>query len=148
MSLRGAVIIVQDGKLALIRRERQGRVYYVIPGGGVEPDETVEDAARREAREELGFDVRLGRLAAIIEAPRNERSEQHYFLAEIVGGEFGSGDGAELTELPKSERGTYTPVWLPLSDLASYDVYPREVALAVATGRISEQAAPLRFVIE
>lgn len=90
--------------------------------------------------------MRLGRLAAIVEAPRNERSEQHYFLAEIVGGEFGSGDGAELAGLPKSESGTYTPVWLPLSDLTSYDVWPREVALAVAAGQLTTRREPLRII--
>jgi 8-oxo-dGTP diphosphatase len=64
MRRRGAVILIQGGKVALIRRERAGRIYYLFPGGGAEGDETPEQAAVREAREELGLTVALTRLVA------------------------------------------------------------------------------------
>jgi len=56
---RARIVLVDHGKLALIKRVRDGRTYYLFPGGGVEEGETPQDAARREAFEELGVEVEL-----------------------------------------------------------------------------------------
>jgi len=42
---------------------------YALPGGFVEIGETVEEAARREAREETGLEVRLGQLLGVYSDP-------------------------------------------------------------------------------
>ena len=34
MRNRGAVVIVENEKVALIRREKMGRIYFVFPGDG------------------------------------------------------------------------------------------------------------------
>ena len=52
---RGAAIIVQEGKIALIKRIREDETYYVFPGGGIEEGETAEEAMKREIYEELGY---------------------------------------------------------------------------------------------
>jgi len=57
--MRAAVVIVENGRVALIERVRDGRTYFVFPGGGVEVGETPENAAVREAEEELGVNVKL-----------------------------------------------------------------------------------------
>ena len=49
MRNRGAVILVENDKVALIRRTWDGIVYYVFPGGGIEDGETPEEATKREA---------------------------------------------------------------------------------------------------
>lgn len=51
---RGAAIIVQEGKIALIKRIQEDETYYVFPGGGIEEGETPEEATKREIFEELG----------------------------------------------------------------------------------------------
>jgi 8-oxo-dGTP pyrophosphatase MutT (NUDIX family) len=56
---RGSVVIIEDGKVALIERMKNGNHYYVFPGGGVEKGETPEQTAIREAFEELGVTVKI-----------------------------------------------------------------------------------------
>ena len=57
---RAGVLVVRDGRLAVVEHVSQRRRYWVIPGGGIEGGETIPDAAQREAEEELGVAVRLG----------------------------------------------------------------------------------------
>lgn len=58
MRNRGSVVISQGSKVCLIKRVRDNSVYFVFPGGGIEAD-TPEQAAKREAFEELGVTVEL-----------------------------------------------------------------------------------------
>lgn len=62
---RGAAIIVQGGKIALIKRIRKGETYYVFPGGGIEEGEIPEEATKREAYEELGVHIEVEHLWSI-----------------------------------------------------------------------------------
>ncbi len=66
-----AVLIVRDGRVLLGRRgpgvRAPGR--WSFPAGFVERGEVVEAAAIREAREEVGLDVELGPVLALLSAP-------------------------------------------------------------------------------
>ena len=55
------VFLVRDGMLLLVRHTYQDAWY--LPGGGVEGGETLEEAIRREAAEEVGAE--LGELDAV-----------------------------------------------------------------------------------
>src|SRR5579872_798061 len=50
-----------DGRFALIRKPSYPSELFRPPSGGVEPGESFEDGARREAWEETGLDIRLDR---------------------------------------------------------------------------------------
>jgi NADH pyrophosphatase NudC (nudix superfamily) len=53
-----AAILELDGKVLLIRRAKEpGKGRLDLPGGFVDPDETVEQAVRREVREELNIEI-------------------------------------------------------------------------------------------
>jgi 8-oxo-dGTP diphosphatase len=57
----GAVVRDDAGRLLLIRRGHEpSRGLWSLPGGRVEPGETLEAAVVREVREETGLDVRVG----------------------------------------------------------------------------------------
>ena len=120
MSYRAAIILLQDDKIALVERHRAGLHYFTFPGGHVEPGEAPEQAAVREANEELGLDVAVRRLLAEIWW---NHKPQFYYLAEAVGGSFGTGTGEEIHH-PRPDRGTYQPVWVPLKDLLTLPVLP------------------------
>jgi 8-oxo-dGTP diphosphatase len=129
--LRAGVIVLSEGRLALIERIRDGERYFLFPGGGVEPGETPAQAARREAFEELGLDVRVGRLVATV---RHRGREQRYFLAETVGGRFGTGGGAEMGSSAR-DAGSYRAVRVPLSRLPRLPVHPRALADLIRASR-------------
>ncbi|MBV9470491.1 MAG: NUDIX domain-containing protein [Abitibacteriaceae bacterium] len=140
--LRSGVIIIEDDKVALIERVNARGTYYLFPGGGVEAGETSEAAAKRESWEELGVEIELMGLVAVV---RFGCSEQHYHLARIVGGIFGSGTGEEFTSTPDSPAGTYRPVWLERSRLQQYNVRPVALAELVVAGSLQAGSALLRI---
>ena len=126
--MRAAVIVVDGGSVALIERVRDGRRYYLVPGGQVGPGEAAEDAAVREAREELGLDVEITRLVA---RATFEGSEQRYYLARRTGGEFGAGHGDEMSGEDFPGSGSYRAVLWPVATLATIDVRPAQLAKSV-----------------
>ena len=125
MRNRAGIILIEDGKLALIERHKQGRHYFAFPGGGVDEGETDEQAAVREAEEELGIRVEIIHKAAEIHR-RNKRG-QVYFRVSWVSGEFGTGTGEEYGEV-NEWNGTYAPVWMPLDEVLVKNVVPRGLA--------------------
>ncbi len=56
-----------SGELLLMQRSDNG--HWCLPGGRVEPGESVQAAALREVREETGWDVDLGRLVGVYSDP-------------------------------------------------------------------------------
>jgi 8-oxo-dGTP diphosphatase len=52
--------VVRDGQLLLVRRaSRHGRGNWQLPGGFIEPDETIEQAVVREVAEETGVTAQV-----------------------------------------------------------------------------------------
>ena len=128
MRTRAGIVLIEDGKVALIERHRAGLDYFVFPGGGVIEGETPEQGAVREALEELGVEVAIKQKVAIIHFGQ---STQIYFLAERIGGEFGSGTGEEYTDSDPNDpdEGIYIPVWMDIDELPRHEkVFPADVA--------------------
>jgi mutator protein MutT len=88
--IKVASCIISDdyGRFLLLHRYATEESRWETPGGKVEEEETLEDAAVREMREELGIaviiDVKLG--TAVVELPDNDY-EITWFRAKIVGGQ-------------------------------------------------------------
>ena len=94
-----------DGRLLLVRGSDTGT--WQMVGGAVEPDETPEDAARREAAEETGLELQLTGIRGVIGGPRFNHTYPNgdrvafvstMFDARIVSGEPRP-DGEETTEV-------------------------------------------------
>jgi len=85
-----AVLVVDDEDRLLlgIRDKEPHRGKWVLPGGRIEPFETIEDAARREILEEAGLEIRVGRRIDVVEIidPPHEHRVIVYTLASPVGG--------------------------------------------------------------
>lgn len=107
----GIVAQVRDGRIHIALTREVGLAGYVIPKGGVEPGETLEQAARREILEEAG----LTELKLVDKLGVRERLDvhkerwiiAHYFLFVTE---------QDLQE-PTDRANHYDPRWFPLDEL-------------------------------
>jgi 8-oxo-dGTP diphosphatase len=120
---RGSAVIIENNKVALIERVKDGITYYVFPGGGIEAGETPEEATKREAYEELGVTIKVNECFATV----NYNGKQYFFMAEILEGVFGTGQGEEFKR-NTSERGTYKPMWIDIDQSRNLDIKPIQIA--------------------
>ncbi len=65
----GAVLLVLDGDDRLLIMKRSDSGLWGVPGGAVELGEVIEDAAKRETREEVGLEVGEMSLFGVFSGP-------------------------------------------------------------------------------
>ena len=105
-------VIVDRGRTVLIRRGTEPLLgQWSIPGGTIEIGETLEEAVRRELREETGLEVRVLELIELFDriylengaVPSQDKKKPRYhyviadYLCEMVGGEARA--GSDVTDL-------------------------------------------------
>lgn len=115
--IRSAVLLLEDGRVLLVRHEKEGRSYWLLPGGGVEFGEAAPEAARRETLEETGLEVEIGALVLVAEtiAPDASRHVLHLvFDARRLGGELTVGQEDRLAEAR----------FVPLAELDDLALHP------------------------
>jgi ADP-ribose pyrophosphatase YjhB (NUDIX family) len=65
IEVRIQVVCYARGRILCARHEKRGRAYWVLPGGHLDPGETLWRAAVRELEEEAGITLHAGRLWAV-----------------------------------------------------------------------------------
>lgn len=80
-----AIILNEDASQTLLILRADFRIWGLV-GGSIDPRETPEQAAVREAREETGFDITVERLAGTYFRPQLN-DKRFVFIARICGGE-------------------------------------------------------------
>jgi ADP-ribose pyrophosphatase YjhB (NUDIX family)/GNAT superfamily N-acetyltransferase len=131
------VIRDRDGRLLLVKRADDGT--WCLPGGRLEPGESLTDCAVRECREETGLTVVVTGLFGVYSDPRDQvhtypdgdriQVTAVAFSAEVLGGEPAAVDPLEITasayfapsELPPQIMGCDAPI---VADAVSRGVPP------------------------
>ncbi|MFF3324939.1 NUDIX hydrolase [Streptomyces sp. NPDC002889] len=104
-----AIITSGDKVLMIRRRQREGKLSWAFPGGGIEQGETPEQAAVRETLEETALEVKAVRVLGNRIHP-DTGADMTYVACEPVAGEARVEDAEELAEV----------AWIRLDDIPTY----------------------------
>jgi|SRR5579859_2117545 len=144
-NIRTRTIVLYQGCVLLHPPGKDGSYEaWKLPGGGLEPNESLADCARREVLEETGITVRVGKIAFLVEwiVPRYTQAPE--------GGE-GHGYGLEVyhyasPEEPLSEpqpefAGEPVARWVPFAEVPHLPVWP--IQLKDLCQQLSEGLEPV-----
>ncbi len=80
----GIILNADQSQVLLVKRK--DNAVWVLPGGGVESEETPEEALFREIKEETGFEVRIVRKCAEYEPINRLAAFTSVFICQISSG--------------------------------------------------------------
>lgn len=124
-------VIIEDGRLLTVemRHVEQG-TFLVLPGGGQIHGETLEDALRRECREELGVEIEIGNVVYVREylgwshdfcqRHREFHQLEVVFRCRLARGERVSGHVI-------GDRNQIGVRWVPLAELRTANFFPAKL---------------------
>jgi ADP-ribose pyrophosphatase YjhB (NUDIX family) len=115
--IRIAALIVKDDRILLAEHEKNGKRYYLLPGGGMEYGESIEEAIKRELIEEAGLPIAVGDLLWTVDSVPPDL--HRHVLNLIVEARALS---EELTPTP--DRVLRDIVWVPLAELERTTLFP------------------------
>ncbi|WP_162527368.1 NUDIX domain-containing protein [Casimicrobium huifangae] len=132
------VIIEHEDRVLLVCHVKPGAYdFWVAPGGGVKGAETLETAATREAREEAGVEVAIGKLLYIEEFFSPEcRTVKFWFAARLTGGHL------DCTHPEAVAEHITEAAWHPLVSLNQLTVFPEMLTTRYVTDREMGLQAP------
>jgi 8-oxo-dGTP diphosphatase len=98
--IRVGTVVERDGALLLVRHEKRGREpYWVLPGGRLEPGETIPECAKRELLEETGLEGRFVGVLYVSEfLAENRHTVDVTARVEVLSGEAQLGSDPEVEE--------------------------------------------------
>lgn len=115
--IRVAGVATRGDRILLVKHERDGRQYYLLPGGGLEWGETCAQGLAREFEEELSLKVAVGPLLFLNESiePRGRRHILNLtFRVRLAGG----------TLRLHADRRLKAAEWVHRRDLMRLTFYP------------------------
>ncbi|MGB4270465.1 MAG: NUDIX hydrolase [Spirochaetota bacterium] len=115
--IRVAGLVVEENKILMIAHKKGSEIYWLLPGGGVEYHEALDEALKREFIEELGLTVEVGDIALIADSiePHGKRH-----IINIVFWCYLKNNSIRLGD----EKILYDFSFKPVSELADVVMYP------------------------
>lgn len=126
-------LIIRDGHLLAVQMRDERGDFFILPGGGQQPGETLADAVRRECAEELGAAVAVHDLRYVREHVAEAPHRVEFTFRCTLLTEPGAG------VLP--DDGQVALTWLPLAQLPRARFYP--LGLRPLLGRDAPDGAPV-----
>jgi len=88
MRVRAGAILIQNDKILLAEHHKKNDSYFVLPGGTVDPRETIEETLIREIKEEAGLSVTVKKLVLVHQFvdKKSRQDVQFIFTVQLTGG--------------------------------------------------------------
>jgi ADP-ribose pyrophosphatase YjhB (NUDIX family) len=105
--IRVSAVLRREDRILLIRQEKPGREYWLVPGGGVKAGETLLQAVQRELSEECGIDedLPLEGPIAVVESISPDRAPAKHVVHIIFAGHLGDRSLEAVTSRDAAIRG-------------------------------------------
>ncbi len=121
--IRVAAVIAHEDSLLLVRHQKPERQpYWVLPGGRLEPGESIPECGVREVREETGLDATFSGILYVSEFMREGRHTVDITVLMVAEGETRLGSDPEA--VPGSEPTLSELRWVGLEELDELDLLP------------------------
>jgi ADP-ribose pyrophosphatase YjhB (NUDIX family) len=121
MAQAARAIIVEDGKILVMYRNKYGSEYFTLVGGRAADGEAPEQALAREVKEETGLDVTAARLV-FIEEHAEPYNQQYIYICNIAPhGDVAVQDTSEEGQMNRIELNVHKPLWV---STVSFDRLP------------------------
>jgi 8-oxo-dGTP diphosphatase len=122
--IRVGAVVEREGALLLVRHQKPDRdPYWVLPGGRLEPDETIPECAEREVAEETGLSARFSRVLYVSEFLREGRHTVDVIARMEAEGDARLGSDPEVA--PGSEPTLRELRWVGAEELEEIELLPR-----------------------
>jgi len=125
-------IVVRDNQLLVMHRNNQGKAYYNIIGGGIEPGESHEEALLREVDEETSIKIRNPR--PVFTQMAGAHGLHHVYVCEYVSGEPHLRPDSREAALHAQGKNLYQPLWLDVKAFASVPFVSESLRQAILHG--------------
>jgi 8-oxo-dGTP diphosphatase len=127
-SVRVAVVAKRGGALLLVRHQKPDRdPYWVLPGGRLEPGETIPECAKRELAEETGLTARFSGVLYVGEFLREGRHTIDVVARVTLEGNDDAVLGSD-PEVAPGDQPTLSEVrWVSMDELRGIELLPDAV---------------------
>ena len=122
--IRVGAVVEREGTLLLVRHQKPDRdPYWVLPGGRLEPDETIPECAEREVAEETRLSARFSGVLYVSEFLREGRHTVDVIARMEAEGDARLGSDPEVA--PGSEPTLRELRWVGAEELEEIELLPR-----------------------
>jgi len=143
---RVCAIVVKNNAVLMVQHKSRDQIYWITPGGGLEFDETIPQAAEREVLEETHVKVKFEKIICISDffahrVLKNHPKKLHiidiFVKAKYISGEVKLGRDPEKTvQIIQDAK------WVPLADLDQYRILPPFLKELILTGKAQNIYTP------
>jgi 8-oxo-dGTP diphosphatase len=126
--VRVAAVVEREGELLLVRHQKPDREpYWVLPGGRLEPGETIPECAGRELAEETGLTARFSGVLYVSEFLREGRHTIDVIARMVLEGDEEATLGSDPEVAPGTEPTLREVRWVSVEELQEIELLPGSI---------------------
>jgi ADP-ribose pyrophosphatase YjhB (NUDIX family) len=126
--VRVAVVVEREGVLLLVRHQKPDRdPYWVLPGGRLEPGETIPGCASRELAEETGLEGNFSGVLYVSEFLREGRHTIDVVVRMDLQGDEEASLGSDPEIVPGNEPTLVDVRWVSVDELRETELLPASI---------------------